>query len=73
MKIQTLKSIYLANYIALYKSDPNVVNSVNSIVDNFHRFAKSRGIQQAIKIHKEAERHVKMQFLNQRSNFEQIV
>lgn len=73
MKIQTLKLIYTANYIALYKSDHNVVKSVNSIVEHFTRFAKSRGIQQAIKIHKETERHVKMLFLNQKSNFEQLI
>jgi hypothetical protein len=66
-KIHTLKSIFSANVISLFGSDQNVVKSVNSVTDNFSRLAKSRGLSEAIKIHKEVERHCKMKFLLQDS------
>jgi len=71
MKVQTLKSIFLVNFRALYFTDQNVVKSANSIVENFSHLAKVRGLKSAIKIHKECERHVKMSLLSQESNFNQ--
>lgn len=69
MKIQTLKSLFLANFRSLYLKDRNVVNSANSIVDNFLGLAKSQGLKTAIKVHKETERHLKMIFLNQSTTY----
>jgi hypothetical protein len=66
-RIQTLKSIFTANVILLFGTDQNVVRSVNSITENFSKLAKSRGLKDAIKIHKEVERHCKMSFLHQKS------
>jgi hypothetical protein len=61
------------NFTSLYKTDHNVVNSAESIVENFHRIAKSMGIPTALRLHKENERHVKMYFLSQQSNFNHTI
>lgn len=73
MKVQTLKSTYKGNLRLLYKSDQNVVKTVNSVVENFHKTAKSCGIPHAIKIHKEVERHCKMILLSQSSTLNHVL
>jgi hypothetical protein len=72
-KEQTLKSIFLVNFVQLYLTDLDAVTTANSVVKHFHESAKSQGMSTAIKFHKEVERHMKMVFLSQKSEFNHFI